>query len=376
MKQKRKLKKKPIIILIVFISLILLITLFLVFKDSFIKKVETPKTLEKDETISLSMLVAGNIVLNQNMIKDALIQGNTYKFDYLFKDIDVLENNYDLKYYNQESIIGGQDLGYSLNNLYNSPKEIGDAMISQGFNLISLANYHSFDKRESGIKNSLDYFKTKNILYSGQNKSEIKDISIKTIKGLKYTMLSYTMNTQNKLTKDKEYLISLYDKEIVKKDIERVRKDVDLLIVSISWDNLKNGEVTKEQIDVANYLSSLGVDILIGNGLYSIQPIDKINNMLVIYSSGNLLSNFSVVDSDTSIATKLNINFKKEKGVLNKPTFNDITSYMLYTSGKNETNFKINKYGSLNESILKNYNDYYEKYSNVLKSKIDVVVKK
>lgn len=376
MKQKRKLKKKPIIILIVFISLILLITLFLVFKDSFIKKVETPKTLEKDETISLSMLVAGNIVLNQNMIKDALIQGNTYKFDYLFKDIDVLENNYDLKYYNQESIIGGQDLGYSLNNLYNSPKEIGDAMISQGFNLISLANYHSFDKRESGIKNSLDYFKTKNILYSGQNKSEIKDISIKTIKGLKYTMLSYTMNTQNKLTKDKEYLISLYDKEIVKKDIERVRKDVDLLIVSISWDNLKNGEVTKEQIDVANYLSSLGVDILIGNGLYSIQPIDKINNMLVIYSSGNLISNFSVVDSDTSIATKLNINFKKEKGVVNKLTFNDITSYMLYTSGKNETNFKINKYGSLNESILKNYNDYYEKYSNVLKSKIDVVVKK
>lgn len=376
MKQKRKLKKKPIIILIVFISLILLITLFLVFKDSFIKKVETPKTLEKDETISLSMLVAGNIVLNQNMIKDALIQGNTYKFDYLFKDIDVLENNYDLKYYNQESIIGGQDLGYSLNNLYNSPKEIGDAMISRGFNLISLANYHSFDKRESGIKNSLDYFKTKNILYSGQNKSEIKDISIKTIKGLKYTMLSYTMNTQNKLTKDKEYLISLYDKEIVKKDIERVRKDVDLLIVSISWDNLKNGEVTKEQIDVANYLSSLGVDILIGNGLYSIQPIDKINNMLVIYSSGNLLSNFSVVDSDTSIATKLNINFKKEKGVVNKLTFNDITSYMLYTSGKNETNFKINKYGSLNESILKNYNDYYEKYSNVLKSKIDVVVKK
>ncbi len=376
MKQKRKLKKKPIIILIVFISLILLITLFLVFKDSFIKKVETPKTLEKDDTISLSMLVAGNIVLNQNMIKDALIQGNTYKFDYLFKDIDVLENNYDLKYYNQESIIGGQDLGYSLNNLYNSPKEIGDAMISRGFNLISLANYHSFDKRESGIKNSLDYFKTKNILYSGQNKSEIKDISIKTIKGLKYTMLSYTMNTQNKLTKDKEYLISLYDKEIVKKDIERVRKDVDLLIVSISWDNLKNGEVTKEQIDVANYLSSLGVDILIGNGLYSIQPIDKINNMLVIYSSGNLLSNFSVVDSDTSIATKLNINFKKEKGVVNKLTFNDITSYMLYTSGKNETNFKINKYGSLNESILKNYNDYYEKYSNVLKSKIDVVVKK
>lgn len=376
MKQKRKLKKKPIIILIVFISLILLITLFLVFKDSFIKKVETPKTLEKDETISLSMLVAGNIVLNQNMIKDALIQGNTYKFDYLFKDIDVLENNYDLKYYNQESIIGGQDLGYSLNNLYNSPKEIADTMISLGFNLVSLANYHSFDKGESGINNSLNYFKTKNVLYSGQNKSEIKDTSIKTIKGLKYTMLSYTMNTQNKLIKDKEYLISLYDKDAIKKDIEKIKKDVDLLIVSISWDNLKNGEVTKEQMDVANYLSSLGVDILIGNGLYSIQPIDKINNMLVIYSSGNLLSNFSVVDSDTSIATKLNISFKKENGNIKKPVFNDITSYMLYTSSKTQTNFKINKYGSLNESILKNYNDYYEKYSNVLKSKIDVVVKK
>lgn len=376
MKRKRKLKKKPIIILFISISLILLIILFIIFKDNFIKKVETPKTLEKDETISLSMLIAGNVILNQNMIKDALVQGDTYKFDYLFKDIDILKNNYDLKYYNQESIIGGQGLGYSSSNLYNSPKEIGDTMVSLGFNLVSLANYHSFDKGELGIKNSLEYFKTKNILYSGQNNEITKEIPIKKIKGLKYTMLSYTMSTQNKLIKDKEYLISVYEKDTVKKDIEKIRKDVDLLIVSISWDNLKSGEVTKEQIDVANYLSSLGVDILIGNGLYSIQPIDKINNTLVIYSSGNLLSNFSVVDSDTSIATKLNINFKKEKGIIKKQNYKDITSYMLYTSSKNKTNFKINKYGSLNESILKNYNDYYEKYYNILKSKIDVVVKK
>lgn len=376
MKNNRKLKKKPVIILILSLVLIVIITLFLVFKDSFFKKDEQPKSLEKEKTISLSMLVSGNVLLDQNMIKDGLAQENKYNFDYLFKNVDKLKNKYDLKYYNQESIIGGSTLGYSANNKYNAPTEIGDTMMSLGFNLVSLSNLHSFDKGEVGIKNSLDYFKSKDILYSGQNSDEKSNIPINKTKGIKYTLLSYTMDTLVSIPKGKEYLLNIYNKDRVKDDINRIKEDVDLIIVSISWNNMKNSDLIGEQTEISNYLSSLGVDILIGNGLYSIQPIDKVNDMLVIYSSGNLLSNTSIVDSDTSMLTTFDINFKLEKDKTISHTYDNITSTLLYTSSNKGLNFKIEEYSKLKDTTLNNYMDYYNKYSNIIKSKIDVKIEK
>ena len=47
----------------------------------------------------------------------------------------------------------------------------------------------------------------------------------------------------------------------------------------------------KEQTEIANYLSSLGVDIIIGNHPHILQPITKINNTIVMYSLGNFISN-------------------------------------------------------------------------------------
>lgn len=376
MKNNRKLKKKPVIILILSLVLIVIITLFLVFKDSFLKKEEQPKSLEKEKMISLSMLVSGNVLLDQNMIKDGLAQENKYNFDYLFKNVDKLKNKYDLKYYNQESIIGGSTLGYSANNKYNAPTEIGDTMMSLGFNLVSLSNLHSFDKGEAGIKNSLDYFKSKDILYSGQNSDEKSNIPINKTKGIKYTLLSYTMDTLVSIPKGKEYLLNIYNKDRVKDDINRIKEDVDLIIVSISWNNMKNSDLIGEQTEISNYLSSLGVDILIGNGLYSIQPIDKVNDMLVIYSSGNLLSNTSIVDSDTSMLTTFDINFKLEKDKIISHTYDNITSTLLYTSSNKGLNFKIEEYSKLKDTTLNNYMDYYNKYSNIIKSKIDVKIEK
>ena len=47
---------------------------------------------------------------------------------------------------------------------------------------------------------------------------------------------------------------------------------------------------TKYQIDMAEFLSSLGVDIIIGTHPHVIMPITYINDTLVIYSLGNFLS--------------------------------------------------------------------------------------
>lgn len=376
MKKKRRLKKKPIIILIIFLLLIILTVLFVIFKDNFLKKGEKPNTLDKGKSISLSMMVAGNVILDNKITNDGLVKENEYDFDYIFKDLDIIKTKIDLKYYNQESIVGGSSLGISLNNKYNSPIEIVDTMTNLGFNMVSLANLHSFDKGELAIKKSLEHFKSKKILYSGQKIDTKLDSIIKEKNDIKYTMLSYTMDTLVDLPKNNEYLVNKYDKEKVKTDINKIKDSVDLLIVSISWNELKSSDIQLEQTEVVEYLSSLGVDIVIGNGLYSIQPIDRIKNTFVIYSSGNLLSNYSIIDSNISMITTFNIDFKYDGSRINNKKYSNIKSTLLYTTKTDSTNFKVVPYTTLDDNILKNYNDYYEKYANIIKSKTSVVVEK
>ena len=70
-----------------------------------------------------------------------------------------VSKGYDLVYYNQETILGGTELGLSGYPTFNSPQEFGDTMVDLGFNLVSTANNHSLDKGEEGILRSTAYWK-------------------------------------------------------------------------------------------------------------------------------------------------------------------------------------------------------------------------
>ena len=55
-----------------------------------------------------------------------------------------------------------------------------------------------------------------------------------------------------------------------------------------------------KQKRIAKHLESLGADIIVGNTGYTIQSIEMINDTLVCYSLGNLLSGHYAADSRIS----------------------------------------------------------------------------
>ena len=67
-------------------------------------------------------------------------------------------SKYDLAYYNQETILGGSEIGLSSYPAFNSPYEVGDAMIDAGFNLVSLATNHTLDRGTKAVINSRNYW--------------------------------------------------------------------------------------------------------------------------------------------------------------------------------------------------------------------------
>ena len=53
--------------------------------------------------------------------------------------------DYDLAYYNQETVLGGSDYPITGYPVFNTPQEVGDGLIDAGFNLVSLASNHLLD---------------------------------------------------------------------------------------------------------------------------------------------------------------------------------------------------------------------------------------
>lgn len=370
--------KKKYVILILVIILSALITTFFFLNN----KKETPKKENKVEekekpevkTSKLSLVMVGDALLHSSVYKDAYKNGK-YDFSSQLEYIKPIIQNYDLAFYNQESILGGTSIGLSDYPTFNSPQEFGDAMIDAGFNLVSLANNHTMDRGEKAVINSCEYWKTKDVLTAGSycNNEEAEEIKIKEKNGIKYTLLAYTYGTNGiKVPEGKEYLVNIYSDEKVKNDIEKVRDKVDLLMVSMHWGTEYKTEPTEEQKREAEYLSSLGVDIIIGTHPHIIEPITYINDTLVIYSLGNFISAQSTNnDYNTMVELMTSVDVIKEEKdgqtTIKLDNLNNELLFNYYQKGSRWTNFKVIPFSQMNTSYNSDYQRLYNKYSEVVR---------
>lgn len=375
MKSKRKLKKwVKVLIYIILLSIIIFLGFFIYEKNDITnkktnkkQKVTKKSTESNKESNRLSMVMVGDCLIHRFVYTNALNSDGTYSFDSMFDEVSPLIKGHDLAFYNQESIIGGKSLGLSAYPRFNSPEEIGDTMVNLGFNLVSLANNHTMDKGEKGVINSVNYWKTKSgVYYTGQALSDEdreNNIKIEEKNGIKYAFLAYTTVTNGLLPPSgKEYLTNIYSKEKAKNDIDIIKDKVDFIIVSMHWGEEYTTNPNSNQKQVAEELSKMGVNLIIGNHAHSIQPVEMINDTLVFYALGNFISAQDTPDKQTGTLITLNIN----KDLNGKITFNNIKANLLYTYFKGSHNFKVYPYTKLNNSLLNNYETYYNKYKSVL----------
>ena len=100
-------------------------------------------------------------LIHNGVYSDAHLGNNKYEFKPMFEEIKPLFKNMILLFTIKKTIIGGKELGLSTYPRFNSPEEIGDALVDAGFNIVSLANNHTLDRGEKAILNSWDYWQRK-----------------------------------------------------------------------------------------------------------------------------------------------------------------------------------------------------------------------
>ena len=339
------------------------------------------KTVNTEVVNKASIVMVGDALIHMP-VTYASKTSNGYDYTGIFKYIKPIVSEYDLKYYNQETILGGTSLGLSGYPQFNSPQEVGDAFRDAGFNLVSLATNHSMDNyyRTSGktIKNSTDYWKkyADTVYAAGSyNSQEDRDkLIIKEINGIKYAFLSYTEQTNGiSVPSGKSYLVNVYSKDKVKKDVEAYKGKADVIIVAMHWGEEYTHVPTSGEKEKANYLASLGVNLIIGCHPHVMQPMTYIGDTLVVYSLGNFVSNQDTIAKLTGLMASANIVKRTYHG---KTTIKieEPTAEFIYTR-KNEK-YTVYPYSKLTNNILSGYKNHYDKFKKIMTSMSDKVIVK
>lgn len=339
-------------------------------------KVEEPKEIIE----KASLFMVGDSLIHSAVYADADLGNGKYDFSPMISEFSSIVSNYDLAFYNQETILGGTSLGLSSYPTFNSPYEVGDAFTNIGFNLVSLANNHTLDRGKQAIINSKNYWNQKEKVYTAGSYSSLEErnqIKVKEVNGIRYAFFAYTESTNGiPIPNGEDYLVNIYSNEKAYQDIISVRDQVDIIIVSMHWGEEYSFEVSNRQREIASYLSSLGVKLIIGHHPHVVEPIEYVNDTLVIYSLGNFLSAQRGIDKLTGLMVSLDI-VKTTVNSVSTITLENIKAGLTYTYSEYvngyRTNFKVYPYQNLTESILPNYQMYYNKYLDiVLRSQPDI----
>ena len=250
---------------------------------------------------SVSIIMVGDILLHTPVAESGVQEDGSYNFDALFSNVKDEIEAADLALVNEEVIIGGEELGVSGYPSFNAPYELGDALVTAGFDVVLHATNHALDQGKKGVKNCLSFWKNEypETAVLGINESreaQENDIYIYEQDGIRIAILNYTYGTNGiALPSDMPYAVNLLEEEKVTVDIAKAKEQADFVVVCPHWGTEYQLTPDREQERWMELFLENGVDLVIGTHPHVIEPIEWVtdesgNEMLVYYSLGNFVN--------------------------------------------------------------------------------------
>jgi len=196
----------------------------------------------------------------------------------------------DIAYINQETILGGTELGLSSYPMFNSPQEVGRDMIELGFDVFSHATNHVFDKGPAGMENTYRFYEGKDALCVGLYKTGEKNLKILERRGVTVAFLNYTDLTNGFVNQSSDYYVPLAEEGLMARETAEAAEAADFVICLMHWGEEGQSTPTGRQRELAKVLADAGCDAVIGTHPHVIQPVEYVDGMLTVWSLGNYIS--------------------------------------------------------------------------------------
>ena len=233
-----------------------------------------------------------NISLIGDIAFNGLLSYEPEKNKERFADISNVFSNSDIVFANLEFPIKVIDEKNEYKNIiyYSLPNPTKELLKILNIGCVSIANNHVYDCKMSGLKATIDILDELGIYHTGAGwkKEHIEPVIIEK-NGLRLGFLAYIDKSTNPKTENfPELFINYFETENVIKDIKKLKKDIDKIIISIHWGADYSYYPTSKQVELAHKIVDAGADIIMGHHPHTIQPYELYKEKYIFYSLGGL----------------------------------------------------------------------------------------
>jgi len=254
------------------------------------------ETEEPPVVYSLTLSAVGDNLFHETILRTSLVNG-VYDFSPIYTEIRDLVRSADLAFINQETVMAGEEFGYSGYPLFNTPQSLAQTLVDTGFSIINQANNHSMDMGRAGLYATLDLWETiDGVTVLGTRKSGAS-YSLITRNNITLGFLSYTYGLNGiPLPRGEPNLVSVINRTRMAEELKELRPLCDFLIVSMHWGEEYLMEPDSYQTGLARFLAEHNVDLIIGHHPHVLQKVELLprpdgKQTLCFYSLGNFASN-------------------------------------------------------------------------------------
>lgn len=221
-----------------------------------------------------TILLVGDIMLGREV--ESLIKKNSVI--YPFQRINQFLKGVDIVFGNLEGPIVKKPQNFSLDSLrFNFSPQVVDSLSWANFSLLSLANNHTLDRGENGLKETKQFLKEKNIDFVGDPIKCTEDFSFK-----KDEIAFLAFN--------KTFPFNCPDEKIVNTiNLIKSSNPESFLIVTVHWGEEYQEKNSISQRELAHKIIEAGADVIVGHHPHVVQNIGIYKNKLIFYSLGNFV---------------------------------------------------------------------------------------
>ena len=156
------------------------------------------------ENPTLRMVAVGDNLVQTGVYRAAQkwSTNGTYDFTNTYANIKDIIQAGDISVINQETLIANDQYEVSGTNFnFNSPTQLGSALMDVGFNVITMSNNHLLDKGEGGLLATLDYWDSVKqntdvtVVGAYRDEADMNNLRIREVDDMRVDFLAYTDST-------------------------------------------------------------------------------------------------------------------------------------------------------------------------------------
>ena len=278
----------------------------------------------RQDTLTIRFL--GDVMMHSAQIADAHRSGDEYDFSSYFRLIEDDIRDADIAVANMEFTLAGEP--YTGYPCFSAPDTLAYHLVDCGFDVFLAANNHIFDKGTKGVLRTIRTYRKlwreRGIRFTGvaDDTQELQSNNplILRRKGISIALLNFTYGTNMGLGGIWPKTNRMGDRKSIQDALSKAEEnDADFIIALPHWGTEYQLSHSSEQEEYARWLVENGVDFIIGAHPHVVQDFDMIDNVPVVYSLGNAISNMSAANTQLELMATIRIIRKQNGDIVSLP---------------------------------------------------------